>query len=122
MHENLEVVLGPSRKSRTCRLRQVLEDVAMQLIRSPSEAHERDLFERRVLIEKRLDLAHGDACRSIHGKAKGPGADRRKGDGLEIVSDGQGQAVPVAACQQFVLAVLAVAPDRADGVDDMLRG
>ena len=93
----------------------------MNFERAFPEANEQGLFRRAVQLEKFFDLRDGDSRRPVHGKTVGAGANRRKGNPPHSVFLRQIERAPIAACEQLIFAVPAVAPDRTDGVNHPLR-
>ncbi len=74
------------------------------------------------MLPEELDRrAQRDPGRLIHGEAIGARAQSGQGDALAVVFDGQLQAPPVRAGQQFGLAAPATVPNRADGVNHVFR-
>ncbi len=71
--------------------------------------------------QKRADRAHRDQRRTLDGEAEGACADRRERDTAQLVRRGDFQRALVAAREQRVLVVVAAAPDRPDGVNDVRR-
>ena len=86
------------------------------------EAAEDHAVELRVGFEKAKRLVRRDRRGAIEREAVHAGADRRERDAADVRAQRERQAVAVARGEQLVLAVLAALPDRADGVDDVLRG
>src|SRR5207244_12721239 len=65
-------------------------------------------------------LRHGDLRRAFHWKSVRAGADGWKRNRLHAVLFRQSKRVSITTREQFVLAAMTVAPERADGVNDPL--
>ena len=89
------------------------------LVREQDEAHLLDLRTPGELLACRLERNLGCARDRV---AVDTGRDRRECDGpaAELVRDFEGAAV--AGSQEFCFALVAAVLDRANGVDDVLRG
>jgi len=76
----------------------------------------------RVAGEREARLGDRDGGRLPDGIAVNPAADRRQGDGRDLVRMSEREAVPIAGREQFRLALVPAAPDRPDRMDDVPRG
>jgi len=83
-----------------------------------AEANQNRFPDRLVSIQKTFRLAHGNPRRAVHRETIRAGADGWERHGLDAVLDDERETTPITNREQFILAVLAVAPDRADGVND----
>lgn len=83
-----------------------------------AEANQYHLLHRLVPFQKTLRLVHGNPRRAVHRKTIRTGADGRERHGLDAVQLDQRETTPITTREQFILAVPAVVPHRADGVND----
>src|SRR5881394_515329 len=86
-----------------------------------AKADQDDLFHRTAPLKKFPDFGDGNSSCRLHGKPISAGADRRESDCARAVLFGQGEGIAITTCKQFLLAMLAVAPDRSDRVDHPSR-
>jgi len=86
--------------------------------RARAKANQNRFLDRLVSIQKIFRLAHGNPRRPVHRKTIRAGADGWERHGLDAVPDDERETTPITTREQFILAVLAVVPDRADGVND----
>src|SRR5436305_9632510 len=86
-----------------------------------AEAGEYVALDRRRARERGARLADGDLRRGVDRVAVDAAADGREGDRRHAVLRGEAEALAVARRQELRLPLVAAAPDRADGVDHVLR-
>jgi hypothetical protein len=91
----------------------------MNFERTRAEADQYHLLHRLIPFQKLFRLAHGNPRRTIHRKTIRAGADGWERHGLDTVLFDQRKTTPITTHQQIILAMLAVLPDRADGVNDL---
>jgi len=87
----------------------------------PVIAEERDVFGQNVSVQPREDCPQSDACRLLQRISIRTGADRREGDGFQLVTFDQLETGPICALQQLFLALYSAVPHGADGVDHVPR-
>src|SRR5215475_5255847 len=95
--------------------------LAMALIRIVAEADEGYFLDAVGRPQKGHDFFEGDPYSSVHRKAVDAGADRRKSDRRQAVHLGKSERIAITIRKQFILAVAAAVPNRANGVDYVLR-
>src|SRR5262249_48708446 len=99
-----------------------LQRFAVGVVDFLTEAYKQYALDRGLGFEEGLDLAHGNLRGPVDGKTVRTRADRGEGEGREAVSHEQRQGIAIALHQQLVLILVATMPDRADRVNDVLRG
>ena len=67
-------------------------------------------------------MTHSDFSGALFREAVNARADCRESDALDVQLEGNVQDFGVTRCKQSVFIGLATAPDRADGVNDVLGG
>src|SRR3974390_1114833 len=70
------------------------------------------------MLQEVFGLAQRDTGRAFHGKTVSARADGGKGHRLYAVRLDQGEATLITTGEQFFFSLAAIAPDRADGVND----
>src|SRR5260221_1800873 len=86
-----------------------------------AEKRKRYLLDRVVLLGEPAAFAHGDFGGSLHRIAVDAAADGREREAADPVRERKLEAAPVAGREQLRLPARPAVPDRADGVDHMLR-
>ena len=86
------------------------------------KANERDFLDGTLAGQEFPDRLDRDPAGAVRREMIDAGADRGEGDRLQAMLDGEAEGIAVAVREEFVLAVRAVAPDGADGVDDVPGG
>src|SRR5262245_60401969 len=74
----------------------------------------------RLMRDLRRHRSDGDACGAFRRKSIDAGRDRRKCDRTQALSGSERKRSAITRRQQFFLALLAAAPNRAYGVNDVL--
>ena len=90
----------------------------MNLQGARAEADQYYLLHRWVPFQKLFRLAHGNPRRTVHWKTIRASADGWKRHGLDAARFDQRETTPITTREQVILAVPAIVPDRADGVND----
>src|ERR1019366_7660529 len=92
----------------------------ISVVSTLAKANQHHPLHRCVSSQEALCLPHRNLGGPLHRKAVGAGANGRKSDGADAMLFGKGKAASIAACEQFILALPAIAPDRANCVNDPL--
>jgi len=90
--------------------------------RALGKAAKDDIQGRRVLINELLRRGHGDARSLLQRIAIYARADGRKGDGFNLILNGEFQGSPIASAEQLGFAGVSAMPHGADGVNHESRG
>src|ERR1019366_7313896 len=83
--------------------------------------HEPNFADVSGFLERLSRAGYGDLRRLVHRIPVGPCRNRRDGDGCELKLIGDANRLAMATGQRFRLTLLAAAPERADGMDDVAR-
>ena len=92
----------------------------MKLTGALAEANQPHFFHRGIALQEPFRLPHRNAGGAVHREAIGSGADGRKRDRADALLLGQRKAASIAAREQLIFAVLAIAPDWANRVKNPL--
>ena len=85
------------------------------------ETHHAHLLQLRMILKEIQDDAAGDGTGDGEGHPVDPGADGGERQGCYALFHGKGETALIAAFQQLRLPRISSPPDRARGMDDVLR-